>query len=67
MFRRLTSNVEEVSYDSNVGMGLMLETLPSQRPDPLDALIELEEHLMEVHGITLLQAARRGIRCDCND
>lgn len=65
MRQRLISNFEEVSYDSNIGMGLMLETLPSQRPDPFEALVELEEHLMEAHGLSLLQAARTGYRCMC--
>ena len=62
-------HIEEISYDSNIGMGLMLEDLPSQRPDPFDALVELEEHLMSAHGLTLLQAARKGAayRCACFD
>ena len=58
---------EEISYDRNIGMGLMLETLPSQRPDPFDALVEVEEHLMKEHGLTLLQAARKGFKCECHE
>jgi hypothetical protein len=61
------SHTEEISYDANIGMGLMLEDLPSQRPDPFDALVEVEEHLMRDHGLTLLQAARRGFKCNCHD
>lgn len=66
MTRSLNSNFEEVSYDSNIGMGLMLENLPAKGSDPFEALVELEEHLMEVHGVSLLQAARIGYRCMCH-
>ena len=62
----MNHTVEEISYDSNIGMGLMLENLPSQRQDPFEALAELEEHLLEEHGISLLQAARLGYRCMCH-
>lgn len=53
----------EFSYDPQGPMGLMLaETTPTREDgDPLSILINLEEFLIEQHGMTLIQAVRLGV------
>lgn len=56
-----SSNVEELSYEDNISMGLMLENEPSPHGDPLDILCQLEEYLQDTHGMTFMQALRAGV------
>lgn len=54
-------NIEN-SFDQTSRVGLMIaDSCASESGDPLDALIELEEQLMEEHDMTFLQAIKAGI------
>ncbi len=56
------SGVIENNYDPHSRMGMMIANeAPSESGDPLDFLIELEEHLMQEHNMTLMQAVRAGV------
>lgn len=63
-YRSLYSNSEvmENNFDPHSAVGLMIANeAPSESGDPLDFLIELEEHLMQEHNMTLMQAVRAGV------
>lgn len=52
----------EVTFDPHGPMGLMVaDTVAGEQPDPLDLLIKLEEYLLEHHGLTFIQAIRKGL------
>lgn len=56
------SGVIENNYDPHSRMGMMIaDQAPAESGDPLDFLIELEEHLMQEHNMTLMQAVRAGV------
>lgn len=56
------SEVMENSFDPHSSVGLMIANeAPAESGDPLDFLIELEEHLMQEHNMTLMQAVRAGV------
>lgn len=56
------SDLTEVSYDPQGRMGLVIAAqAPAQGPDPLEALCDLEDFLIEQHGMTFLQAVRAGV------
>lgn len=56
-----SSSIEN-SFDQTSHMGLMIaDSFAAESGDPLDALIELEEQLMEEHDMTFLQAVKAGI------
>lgn len=65
-YRSLFSQSEtaENNFDPTGRVGLMLaDQVPneSEFADPLDFLIALEEHLMEEHNMTLMQAVKAGV------
>lgn len=56
------SGVIENSFDPHSSVGLMIANeAADESGDPLDFLIELEEHLMQEHNMTLMQAVRAGV------
>lgn len=56
------SEVIENNYDPHSKVGLMIANeAADESGDPLDFLIELEEHLMQEHNMTLMQAVRAGV------
>lgn len=59
-----SSGIVENNFDPNSRVGLIIADQArdeSEFSDPLDVLIAAEEYLMQEHGMTLLQAARKGI------
>jgi hypothetical protein len=58
------SGVAENNFNPTGKVGLIIANqVPdeSEFSDPLDFLIALEEHLMEEHNMTLMQAVKAGV------